>query len=137
MSSSDPAALATKVAMNVIWASLLGGVILLYFFLRADPGDTPVNAQFSPVNYLGLISLALSVALRWFVLPRQHEPPNVLTCFIVGTALAEGCSILGIFVNTTWIDECFALGVLGIIQYAPFLMPRLFEPRGSDFTSGH
>lgn len=124
-----------KVILTVIWFAQLAGALVLYFFLRQPDEILPTTPPPSAVDFVGLMFLAASVVVRWMILPRQLEPTRLLTVFIVGIALAETCSILAIFINVVWVDEFFALGVVGIVQYAPFLMPRVFQARRSEFTT--
>ena len=77
--------------------------------------------------------LFVSIVIRWLVLPRATEPNRAIVLFVVGLALAEGCGFLGIFLGGPYRDSLFVLGLLGIIQYAPFYAKKLYDPKGAGF----
>lgn len=117
----------------VIWMWLLGGVVVLYFFLGRGPEQPAAPNPFK--NLIGLVPLFVSIVLRWLVLPRFVEPTKALVTFIAGCALAESCAILGIFLGGPFRDDLFVLGVLGIAQFVPLYARRLYEPRSNAFTT--
>jgi hypothetical protein len=117
----------------IIWAAILAGLCLVYFFLgwgKPLPAVSPAN----PLNGLvGIIPLFLSIIIRWLVLPRYTDPRRALVVFVLGIALAEGCGFLGTFLGGPYRESLFVLGVLGIAQYAPFYARKFFDPKGSGF----
>jgi hypothetical protein len=117
----------------ILWATILSGLCVVYFFLgRTRPLPTPLAAELL-TNLAGFVPLFLSVIIRWLVLPRYTDPTRALVVFIAGTALAEGCGMLGIFLGGPYRDALFLLGVLGITQYVPFYARKLYDPKGSGF----
>jgi hypothetical protein len=117
----------------ILWATILSGLCLVYLFLgRTRPLPKPSASELL-TNLVGFVPLFLSVVIRWLVLPRYTDPTRALVVFIVGTALAEGCGMLGIFLGGPYRDALFLLGVLGVTQYMPFYAKRLYEPKGSGF----
>ncbi len=122
--------------MTVIWLALLSGLVIIYVILGRGAAASAVTAQETLSGLVGLGPLIVSIVIRWLVLPRFTEPVKALPVFIVGLATAESCGIMGIFLGGPYQDHLFILGVLGIMQFAPFLMPRLFRPPGSGFRAG-
>jgi hypothetical protein len=118
----------------VLWTSWLAGPIILYIFLvqgKPLPASGPLGEL--PVNLAGLVPLFVSVIIRWLVLHRATDPNRAFLLFIIGTALAEGCCILGMFLGGPYRDMLFALGLLGVVQYMPIYARKLFDPKVSGF----
>lgn len=117
----------------ILWASVLGGLVLIYLFLAQGKPLPPLDSQNPLQGLIGIVPLFVSIVIRWLVVPRSTEPARAFVLFIVGIALAEGCGLLGIFLGGPYRDSLFVLGVLGIIQYVPFYAKKLFDPKGSGF----
>lgn len=117
----------------IIWASVLGGLVLIYLFLAQGKPLPPASRENPLQGLIGIVPLFVSIVLRWLVLPRATDPNRAFVLFIVGLALAEACGILGIFLGGPYRDSLFVLGVLGITQYVPFYAKKLFDPKGSGF----
>jgi hypothetical protein len=117
----------------IIWASVLGGLVLIYLLLAQGKPLPPVSRENLLQGLIGIVPLFVSIVLRWLVLPRATDPNRAFVLFIVGLALAEACGILGIFLGGPYRDSLFVLGVLGITQYVPFYAKKLFDPKGSGF----
>jgi hypothetical protein len=107
----------------MIWFSLITGLCIIYYFL-AQPITSDAQATATVFDFIGLVPLFASVAIRWFVLPRCTNMQIAFVAFIAGISLAEGCGILAIFLGAAYRDEIFALGVLGIAQFVPFYAKR-------------
>lgn len=131
-----PRARARLMIWWIIWASLLTGLALIYFFLgqgRPLPKPAP-TAQENPLAGLaGLVPLFVSIIIRWLVLPRYNDLMRAFPLFIAGIALAEGCGLMGIFLGGPYRDDLFLLGVLGVAQYMPFFAKSYFEPKPEGF----
>lgn len=123
-----------KLLFTVLWLAILGGLVVIYFFLGQRGGAQ--DAGGSLIGLVGLGPLLVSIVIRWLVLPRYMDAARALPLFIVGLATAEACGILGIFLGGPWRDHFFALGLLGVVQYAPFLLPKLFRAPAESFRSG-
>jgi hypothetical protein len=124
----------------IVWASLLTGLCLIYFFLgRGQPLPKVAQpAQGNPLAGLtGLVPLFVSIIIRWLVLPRLTGIRRALPMFIIGIALAESCGLLGIFLGGVYKDDLFLLGVLGVVQYAPFFAKQYLEPKPQGFYSNN
>ena len=126
-------------ARLMVWWFLWGGMLAsllsvgaVFGFLRAPepPGNDPL------LNLVGLVPLFVSIVIRWLVLPRGTQPKSALVMFLLGLGLADTCGLLGIFLGGPYRDDLFILGVLGILQFAPFFARRLHAPPGGGFRSG-
>lgn len=116
----------------ISWASILGGLVVIYIFLGRGPVK-PAAVSELPMNLSGVVPLFVSIVIRWLVLPRFTDIKLAFPMFVTGLVLAEACGILGIFLGGPYRDELFVLGVLGITQFVPFYARRYFEPKGSGF----
>jgi hypothetical protein len=135
----DPAAPRRRARLMVwwiIWAGVLGGLVMIYVFLGRTPQPRR-SPQESLTGLVGLGPLFLSVVTRWLVLPRFRTADRALPVFIVGLAMAEGCGILGIFLGGPYRDDLFLLGVLGILQFVPLFAGKLDAPASSGFIPNH
>lgn len=100
----------------VLWLAILGGSIVIYVVLGGKPGTASAGA----LAYAGLAPLVMSFVLRWLVLPGAKERRAAMTIFVVGMALAEGATILAVFLGSgTARDAVAVLGILGVIQWIP------------------
>lgn len=117
----------------IIWAAILAGQILIYYFLGRGPLPPPLPGANPLINLIGFVPLFVSIVIRWLVLPRSTEPKAAFVMFLAGLALADACGILGIFLGGPYREDFFVLGVLAITQYVPLSARRFFEPKGSGF----
>ena len=117
----------------IIWASVLSGLIVLYYFLGRSP-QAPAEPGANPLAGLaGLVPLFVSIIIRWLVLPRSAAPGPALVMFIIGLSLAEGCGLLGIFLGGPYREDLFVLGVLGVAQFVPLYARKYYEPKPQGF----
>ena len=117
----------------IIWVSILTGQILIYWFLGRGPLPPPVPGANPLVNLIAFVPLFVSIVIRWLVLPRATDPKAAFVMFVVGLALADSCSMLGIFLGGPYREDFFVLGVLATAQFVPFYARKFFEPKGSGF----
>ena len=117
----------------IIWASILAGLGVVYFGIAWNKPLPPASSAELFTNIAGFIPLFLSVIIRWLVLPRYSDPARAFVIFIIGLSLAELCGLLGIFIGGGYRDALFLLGVLGVVEYAPFYARCFFEPKVSGF----
>jgi hypothetical protein len=109
-----------KIIWWALWSAIAGGLLAIHAIIpvvAAEP--TP-----SPLKHLPMIPLLASSALRWIVLPRITEGFRALPLFIVGLVLAEGGSLLGLFLVPDLRQTYLVLGVAGVAQYVPFFISR-------------
>ena len=69
---------------------------------------------------LALIPLLASSAIRWAVLPRMKVAVTALPFFIMGIALSESVSFLGLFLFPAYKGALCLLSGIGIFQFAPY-----------------
>jgi hypothetical protein len=111
--------------MWVIWAAFLVGVCVQYHFLHAK---NPPAADGSMTWVAAMAPVAVSMILRWNVLPRVKLPQSAMALMIVGVVLAESAAMIGMFVFPAHQLELFGAAFLGILQHAPIYMARLLGP---------
>lgn len=114
-----------------VWFAMLSGVCVLYFALGSGPTRPASPNPFK--DLIGLVPLFVSIVIRWLVLPRYTDGQKAFVMFIIGCALAEGCSVLGIVLGGPYRDDLFLLGALGIAQFVPLYARRLYEPKPQGF----
>ncbi len=117
----------------IVWASTLGGLIVLYLLFARGKSLPVASADNAFRGLVGIVPMFLSVVIRWLVLPRSTEPARAFVVFIVGVALAEACGILGLFLGGPYRDSLFLLGVFGLVQYVPLYARKFFDPKGSGY----
>lgn len=104
----------------IMWLAITGGLVAIYVALRPTaPADAPASLRYVP-----LVPLITAVLVRGFILPRFSEGARAFPMFIVGLALAEACGITGIFLVPDLAPTYFALGLLGLILFAPFFAAK-------------
>jgi magnesium-transporting ATPase (P-type) len=117
----------------IIWASVLAGLIVIYFFLGRGP-QPPVAPDANPLaNLIGLVPLFVSIVIRWLALPRASGDGPALILFIIGLSLAEACGLLGVFLGGPYREDLFVLGVLGVTQFVPLNARKWLEPKPQGF----
>jgi hypothetical protein len=117
----------------IIWATLLGGVLVIYFTLGRRP--LPASGGITTIDVVGLVQLTASITLRWLFFPRLRDPQKALVAFVIGLAMAESCSFLDIFLSSSYRDELFVLGALGIVQWMPLYARALYAPAAKGFRA--
>lgn len=117
----------------IIWASMLTGLVALYFSLRLPPLPTNPTQETAITGLIGLVPLFVSIIIRWLVLPRYNDLMRAFPMFIAGLALAEACGLLGIFLGGPFRDDVFLLGVLGLAQFVPLFAKKLLEPTPTGY----
>lgn len=115
-----------KLLLNlwVIWIALLVGTFLQFHFLG---GGAPRKPDEFPW-FIPLLPLAVSVVVRWRLLPRMKNPVQILPLFVIGIAMAESTMFLGLYLTPSYKMECFIAAVLGIFQFIPLFARRLLFP---------
>ena len=103
----------------VIWFAILGGSIVIYFVLGVKGARTP-PAAVSPLAFVGIGPLVISMVLRWLVMPNVTERKRGLALFVTGLALAESATILATFLGRGETRDAIAIaGILGVAVWAP------------------
>ena len=133
MTPDSERARAQLIVWWVVWAAILGCLVLIYLVLGRRPLPPNLAAEKSLTGLAGLVPLFLSIIIRWLVLPRYRDIRGAFVMFVIGIALAEGCGFMGIFLGGPYRDDLFILGVLGIAQFVPFFARQYLEPKPSGF----
>jgi cytochrome bd-type quinol oxidase subunit 2 len=107
----------------VLWSAFLVGVCVMYLVLgRPAPEAAP---QETLPWLIGVVPVFFSAVVRWVVLPR-FRAAQALPWFVIGMAMAEAATLLGIFLFPAHQRELFTLSLLGIAQFAPTWARRAF-----------
>ncbi len=118
----------------VIWFGILNSLMLVSFLMgRKSGAPVPAGSPSAVGEFAGLVPLAVSVILRWAVVPRLERAQAALAVFILGLSLAEACGFMGTFLGRVHTKDMVTLGMLGILQWAPLFAARFYPaaPAGS------
>lgn len=107
----------------ILWASILMGLVAMYLFLKS-PEAAP-NSSF--LRYLPLVFFAVSIGIRWALLPQMRVASKALPVFVLGLAFAEMCTMAGMFLAPDWRNIYFGLGVAGIVQFVPVFASEYYS----------
>ncbi len=113
----------------VLWAAFLAGVGVQYHFLHRT---SPPPADDSKTWIAAAGPLLVSMILRWNVIPRIGSATTLLPIMIVGIALAESATFIGIFLFPAHQWELFLGSLLCLAQFAPVYAARLFAEGGQN-----
>jgi hypothetical protein len=103
---------------------LLMGILTLSIFISSRGSQQEVQ---SLVKYLPLVPLAVSVGVRFGLIPRLKTRARVFPFYILSIGMADACAILGLFVVPSMRETYVVLGVLGLLLAAPWYAQRLPE----------
>jgi hypothetical protein len=109
----------------IIWAALLSGVLVMYLAAGSAATPAPAASPESAAWMVGFAPFVVSTIIRWLVLPRFQIVQAAFPVFVIGLAMAEMSCVLGMFVFPAHKAGLFVLGVLGILQFAPYFAGRL------------
>jgi len=106
-----------KLVLWCIWLGFLGALICYGIFLRKE---NPAEMEIDGMVLAGfLIPLLVSLAVRFFVLPKHRDPQQVMTYFLVGIGSAEILAFIGLFVFPYFQDSGIVLAFLAILAFCP------------------
>ncbi|QTN31583.1 hypothetical protein HZ994_04335 [Akkermansiaceae bacterium] len=118
----------------IIWFAILNGLFIILFFAAGgipegtNEGETPMG--------LVLVAMALaavSMAIRFLLIPRIKDLAKLLPAMVVGLALAEAIGMIGMFVIPKNLPQTqialFVTSVSAVLAYAPFYVLSLVERR--------
>jgi hypothetical protein len=134
---ADPQRMARLLVWWMVWLAIFSGAIAIYALFGGKP---PVGQASPALAYAGVPPLVVSCVLRWFVFPRMADPPKAFVVFVVGLALAEGCTILAVFLGGEHRDALAVFGLVGVLQWMPLFTSRLVgraASSGSPFREPH
>ncbi len=122
--TSSPSRLVRALPFWAVWFAMFNGLLILRVIIGFPAGAAERPQTLDAISLVCLGALALSVAARWWVLPRATTPAVRLPVFMVGCALAEGSGILALMLAPGRHQELFVLGLLGLLQMAPLFTLR-------------
>ena len=70
--------------------------------------------------------LALSIIIRWVILPRIRDAQTALTFFIVGIAFAQSVCFMGIYIFPAHKEQLLVCSLAGIFQFIPYYVGRYY-----------
>jgi hypothetical protein len=107
----------------IAWFAIMASLATTYFEFCPDRGgETTGGLRFVPI-----FPLALSIVVRWVVLPRFTRRIRAFPVFIIGIALAEGSGIAGILLVPELALIYCVLAVLGLVQFIPLFAKHYEE----------
>jgi len=112
-----------------VWAAFLFGIFQVYYFLGMNAPASRSAASPVPDPFLaalGLLPVAVSVVVRWSILPQIQKAQAALPFFIVGLALAEASCFIGLFIFPAYKEGFFVFSIIGMFQFIPFFARRYF-----------
>lgn len=108
----------------LIWWSLWFGITVGLIAIHGVIPQGETTPTTGALRYLPLLPLLVASAIRWLVLRRMTDGLRAFPLFVLGLAMAEGSSLLGLFIVPELRQTYLALGVLALVQYAPFFASR-------------
>ncbi len=96
-------------------------LLVLAFVFVGRTARPPIVAGANPLPHLaGLVPIFVAIILRWLVLPRRLAEGRPGLTFLLGVALAFTGGLLGLALGGPFRDILFVIGVLAVVQFAPF-----------------
>lgn len=85
-----------RLVLWILWFAITSGLCLIYFII--GHGAEVISSKSNAVlRFVPMAPLALSVLVRFFLLPKIKSLSKVLPLYIVGLSMAEGSGIIAIF----------------------------------------
>jgi len=116
-----------RLVLWILWFAITVGLCMVYLLLGrnsvvvADKGN-------EVLRFVPLVPLALSVAVRFLLLPKFKSLTKVLPIYIVGLSMAEGSGIIAMFLlpHSDAVNY-FTTAVVVLIMYVPLFASTLEE----------
>lgn len=118
--NQQPAAPNSKIVLWILWFAITMGLVMIYTFAAPAGGEGTKQLQ-----YLPMMPLAVSVFIRWVLLPRTKTIAAAMPVFIIGLTMAEACGILGMFLVPQMKQTYLVLALVGLFQFVPFWAGKL------------
>ena len=112
-SSSTPP-VAPLLVWWVFWFSMTTGLIMQRVFLGSQ-----THAASAGIVYIALAPLAVSAAIRFWVLPRMKTRAKAFPVFVAGMATAEACGLIGVILGGEHRDTVAGIGLGMLLAYIP------------------
>lgn len=107
----------------LVWVAILKGLLLMQFLLGGGTGLDDNHGLLVAFQVGGLIAAALSLVVRFLVIPRLQETAHKLPAMIIGLAFAEVIGIIGIVAIPTNQEAVrlflLSLSIICIVVSAP------------------
>jgi cytochrome bd-type quinol oxidase subunit 2 len=122
-----------RAQMNVwwiLWAAFQVGIFIMYQNLTKGAAQRPqahaIDSALDSYWLAALAPLAMSIIVRWLILPRVRIAQTALVFFIVGIAFAESVCFLGIFIFPAHKEQLLVCSLAGIFQFIPYYVGRYY-----------
>ena len=111
--------------MWIIWFAFLQSAFV-YHFLPGDgfpEGDNVAEPMGSWLWALCIVPIGLATLVRWVIMPKLTQQPQVLVAMVIGLGLTEASIFFELFlIGADYPQNQIAvlmLAVFGLIQFAP------------------
>ena len=111
--------------MWIIWFAFLQSAFV-YHFLLGDgfpEGDNVAEPMASWLWALCIVPIGLATLVRWVIMPKLTQQPQVLVAMVIGLGLTEASIFFELFlIGADYPQNQIAvlmLAVFGLIQFAP------------------
>ena len=110
----------------IIWFALLTGPFVIFSIVPSP--KVPSLASVIPWQ-IALVPLAASSAIRWTILPKVRDGMQGFALFVIGLALGEVPSLLGLSLFPGMKRELFFLTALAMAQFVPIFAKRFYSEK--------
>lgn len=121
--SDKPNQLSSILVFWLIWVATLKGLTFLQALFGGGTGLGDNHGLLVAFQVGGLLAAALSLVVRFLVIPRLQETAHKLPAMIIGLAFAEAVGIIGIVVVPTNQEAVrlflLSLSIICIVVSAP------------------
>jgi hypothetical protein len=113
------------VVMWIIWFSFLQSAFVCHFLLGDGfpEGDNVAEPMASWLWALCIVPIGLATLVRWVVMPKLPQQPQMLVAMVIGLGLTEASIFFELFlIGADYPQNQIAvlmLAVFGLIQFAP------------------
>jgi len=107
-----------------IWAGILGNAVYIRYSLPPNGEDIAGQTAFW---LFYAIPVAISLVVRWLVLPRVQASQPYLISMIVGLAFSEGLTFFGLFLFPSKLDLFFYTSAVLMFIYIPMGAYRVLK----------
>ena len=116
-----------KLVLWILWFAIISGLCMVYIFLGRNPAVVADKGN-EVLRFVPLIPLAVSVAVRFLLLPKFKSLTKVLPIYIIGLAMADGSGIIAIFLLPhADAVSYFTTAVIVLMMYVPLFASKLEE----------
>jgi hypothetical protein len=116
-----------RLVLWIIWFGITSGLCTLYFVVGRGT-DIISSESNAALRFIPMAPLALSVLVRFFLLPRIKSLSKVLPFYIIGLSMAEGSGIIAIFLLPHGdATSYFTTALFVLVMYVPLFANKLEE----------